>query len=309
MRKLTFFFRLNFIPALVLFLIGCANQNGIQHEKFAPYLAMTESWVINSETNGRQYQISVALPENYYTSDTSYNVLFAVDANMEFGTVVEAARNIAAMRSIENLVIVGIGYPVGLGWNNVMPQRSLDLTPSIDDEWLQSSNENNRKYNLPLYLGTGDAKGFLNFIAQELIPNIEDNYRVKKNGRGLFGHSFGGLFATYSLLQESSPFERYIIGSPSLWWDDGATFLQEKEFASNNKNLKAKVFFAVGGLEEVAPEDARFAMVSNLNKLQQILEGRNYEGVQLKSRIIEDEHHMSVISATVSHGIRYIYAQ
>ena len=43
------------------------------------------------------------------------------------------------------------------------------------------------------------GREFLQFIADELSPYIEKNYRARETGRVLAGHSFGGLFALYAL--------------------------------------------------------------------------------------------------------------
>lgn len=266
---------------------------------------------MHASYNGLNYQISVALPEDYHSHNNDYPVLFGLDANMEFGTLVETARNLNAMWMTEKIIIVGIGYDVQSSWNDVMPQRSLDLTPTQDEHWLHERNIANEKYGLPLYLGTGGAESFLKFIRHDLIPYIEKNYRVKKHGRAIFGHSFGGLFASYALFQEQPIFEKFIIGSPSLWWganheNEGAIFLQEESFSKTNAGLNAEVFLSVGALEE-SPEDARFQMISNVRKLEEILKSRHYKGLTLTTKIMEEEHHMSVIPSQINHGLRTIY--
>jgi predicted alpha/beta superfamily hydrolase len=62
-------------------------------------LADTQSRNLTSAATGRTYQISVSLPENYATFTETYPVLYAVDANTQFGTVVETARR---LRRFEN---------------------------------------------------------------------------------------------------------------------------------------------------------------------------------------------------------------
>jgi predicted alpha/beta superfamily hydrolase len=57
------------------------------------------------------------------------------------------------------------------------------------------------------------ADKFLDFIASELIPAIEKNYQVKT--RILFGHSFGGAFTVFSLLNKPECFDIFIASSPT----------------------------------------------------------------------------------------------
>jgi len=54
---------------------------------------------------------------------------------------------------------------------------------------------------------------FLNFIETELIPKFEANYQITR--RILFGHSFAGGFAIYSLINKPGLFDQYIASSPT----------------------------------------------------------------------------------------------
>ncbi|MCH8123900.1 MAG: hypothetical protein IH853_12360 [Bacteroidetes bacterium] len=84
----------------VVFLTGCqspapeadlaAIASGGQHP--SAYLEDVESRVLTSAITGRDYTISVALPLGYGDSTKTYPVLYAQDANGQFGTVVETAR-------------------------------------------------------------------------------------------------------------------------------------------------------------------------------------------------------------------------
>ncbi|MEN8374776.1 MAG: alpha/beta hydrolase-fold protein [Gemmatimonadota bacterium] len=268
---------------------------------YAGALADSRSRTITSEITGRTYEISVALPLGYETTEATYPVLYAVDANGELGTVVEAARLMRFDGIVPDLLIVGIGYPVGRFFD-ATPLRAVDLTPTEDPEFLRWWSEELPDF--PPLEGTGGAPGFLDFIRQELIPLVESEYRAESSGRALFGHSFGGLFALYALFQGEGTFERFIVGSPSLFWDDRATFDFEAAYAETHATLEADLFLAVGLLEALDGEE--YAMVSNVEDLATILEARNYEGLRLETMFFEDETHTSVIPPTVSRGLRVI---
>jgi len=55
----------------------------------------------------------------------------------------------------------------------------------------------------------------LAFIRDELVPSIEAKYNVSAGDRAWGGYSLGGLFGLYALLNDGSPFQRFLIGSPS----------------------------------------------------------------------------------------------
>ena len=57
------------------------------------------------------------------------------------------------------------------------------------------------------------ADKFLDFITSELIPVVEKDYKTKT--RVLFGHSFGGGFTIYSMINKPNYFNYYIASSPT----------------------------------------------------------------------------------------------
>jgi predicted alpha/beta superfamily hydrolase len=66
---------------------------------------------------------------------------------------------------------------------------------------------------------TGGAAWFKQVLEDEIIPFVNMSFRVTKE-KALFGHSYGGLFASYLLFQSTALFDHYIISSATLDWDD-----------------------------------------------------------------------------------------
>ncbi len=263
---------------LLLAALGCSSNQGATKteawEPFAGALAYTQSRNLTSEITGRTYQISVALPENYATSNETYPVLYAVDANEQFGTVVETARLLRLDETVPELVIVGIGYPVGW-FTNASELRAVDIC------------------------GRGNRAAFLDFIRQELIPLMESEFRANPAGRALYGHSCGGGFALHALLEGDGTFERFIAGSPGTQ----SILPLESAYAENHDSLRAQLFLSSGLLSEgFRPEN-----VPGLKEFVTILNSRNYKELKVKTAYFEDETHMSVIPATISRGLRSIY--
>jgi predicted alpha/beta superfamily hydrolase len=105
------------------------------------------------------------------------------------------------------------------------------------------------------------------------------------------------------------PGTRYIVGSPSIWWDGAVTFEHERAFAERSSDLPARVFMSVGSLEEPGPDaqSAAAKMVSNVREMDRILRDRKYAGLELTTHIFDDETHVSVIPATLSRGLRVVF--
>ena len=104
-------------------------------------------------------------------------------------------------------------------------------------------------------------------------------------------------------------FSRFIVGSPSLWFDRGKLFEMEAAYAEEHRTLPGRVFLSVGLLEN---DDVRGPlgigrMVSNVRDLASVFEARQYQGLEWTVVYFPDENHQSVLGPTVTRGLRYIY--
>lgn len=263
----------------------------------------TEVRMISSATVDHEFRITVALPYEYASSNETHPVFYVLDANGVFGLVTDTIRILQLSGELPELIVVGIGYPVD-DFRETLDLRARDYTPTENREWFDRDSE--RRPNA-VYLGTGGAVNFLRFIRAELMPMVQANYRVDPEDRAIGGGSFGGLFALYTLYHHPDTFKRYLIASPSIWWDDTITFTYEANYAANNSDLPAKIFMSVGLLEEAEDSDDSSRMVTNMQKLARTLRGRGYDSLELETCIFEDETHLSVIPAAISRGLRVIY--
>ncbi len=121
---------------------------------------------------------------------------------------------------IPELIVVGVSYPVA-GYRQTRHLRVVDYTPSsypLADSVLSDD--------LGVDVRSGGGPDFLQVLKDELLPFIDDNYRTTPD-RALAGHSLGALFVAYALFEDPSYFGRYLISSPSLWWNEGEMFARE----------------------------------------------------------------------------------
>ena len=92
----------------------------------------------------------------------------------------------------------------------------------------------------------------------------------------------------------------YLVGSPTVGWDNEIIFKREAAYAAAHENLSARVFISAGTEEPLN-------MLPNMLRWKGLLASRNYKGLQLQSHIFQDETHQSVIPVTFSRGLRYLY--
>lgn len=276
-------------------------------DSLSAFLQDVSSSVVRSSISGREYSISVALPHGYADSVKIYPVLYALDANGQFGTVVETARMLRYGEQIPQLVVVGIGYPYGGRQFDAEPHRIIDFFPVLEHGWIEELRDGWLEP-IPEY-DTGGAPEFLRFIAEELIPSIQAEYRVSPHDRAIYGHSGGGWFATYALFESPGLFQRAIVGSPSLWWGDNLMFELEEAYASSHSSLPARVFLSIGSDEPNIPfaDVDCICMTRNFDRFVEILTARSYEGLEWQAHVFAGENHQSVIPANVSRGLRFIY--
>jgi predicted alpha/beta superfamily hydrolase len=270
-------------------------------------LPHTEQHLILSKIVGDQFKISVALPRNYADTRENYPIVCLLDANIFFGLVTETAQLLQFGKEIPDCIIIGVGYPDD---DQHLGLRFRDLTPTPDEEGTReflARVSQDRKAPIQ-YWGSGEAKRFLAFLCQELIPYLHEQYRIDPEDSVLVGDSVGGLFALYTVFHQPEAFKRYVIGSPSIYHGDAITFDYEATYAKAHDDLPVTIFLAVGDLEAIT-EPGFAAMVSNVARLTEILTSRKYPGLKLTMHIFDNETHLSVIPATMSRGLRTVFEE
>jgi predicted alpha/beta superfamily hydrolase len=258
---------------------------------------------LHSDVIGQDFVIDVALP--YTPVDTPMPVVYVTDGNSMFPVVASAARLMQLGYELPPLIIVGIGYDTAAS-TEILALRTRDLTPTLDSAYVEQDSQGPMP--LPDGILPGGAAKFLDFIESEVKPFIAANYPAKTDDSTLLGDSLGGLFTLYALFNRTGDYQRYIAGSPSLWWDAEGLFNDEAAYAARADDLDAEVFISVGALEEDPANPEDFRMVTNTHRLANLLVDRAYPGLNLTTHEFEGETHLSVIPATLSRGLREVFA-
>jgi len=254
----------------------------------AATLPLTETQVIRSAVNGREYHIAVALPMRYHAAGadtTRYPVLYVLDGGAHLPMLASMFRFSNRGGRSGDVIMVGIGYYAPGTFTAPPPgqtsQRNIDYPPAPYPTADASDTS--------AAIRRADAAGFLRALREEIIPLIERRYRTSGE-RALEGHSLGGLFATYALLEDPDLFDRYAIMSAFYQWDGGSMFEREARFRASRQGLDKDVFFAVGGREGAAFIGGMWRMVAAL------CDGRaagNYRGLRIRAEVVPDEPHNS----------------
>jgi predicted alpha/beta superfamily hydrolase len=241
-------------------------------------------------------------------------VVYATDGNYGFGFAANANWMLLMGGEIPPTLTVGIGYPAGNDLELVTSRRMYDFSPNADEWQLKHLNDSP--------LASIEAKGggaplFIRFMTEELWPWIESNYNVTDD-RTYVGDSMGGLFGCYTMFNHPGFFKRYIIGSPWICWNNPLVFDYEEQYAATHDDLDAIVYIAAGGAEHVmspAFDPSATAIFdaadteAHTRRLGELLAGRNYPNLTLKTMIWPEETHFTVPYSLIPHGLRYVFSQ
>jgi len=149
----------------------------------------TRLHALSSRLVNQEYQSSVALPASDPAQPNArYPTVYLLDANWYFGLVTDITRIMARCETFPETLVVGIGYPLDEPLDDAFKQiwanRSRDLTPTVDHE-----EEREEQEYVQRPITAGGAPHFLQFIREELIPFIDNEYRTDGQQRTLVGHS------------------------------------------------------------------------------------------------------------------------
>ena len=239
----------------------------------------SEIRTLKSKDTGRDYDLYIQ-PTGDLKSGKKYPVLFVLDGQWDFKLLDSVYGGLHYDKFAPDMIIVGITYS---GENpNFDELRAMDYTPTPETR----------------HKGSGDAAKFLKFLKSDVIPFVEKNYNADPSKRILMGSSLGGLFTLYALFSEPNLFYGYVAASPAVSWDTDFSFRQEKQFVENRKDLAARLFISVGGIEDLTDPVKNF---------MQTLKSRNYSGLKLETRILEGERHAGNKPEAYNRGLRFIF--
>ena len=232
---------------------------------------------------GVDYEIAIWLPPSYATGQNNYPVVYDLDGTyFDFGSATSATFGLVLGREIPDVILVGIGNRIA-GFADCMRHRNRDYTPTPH----------------PDHPGEGGAPQFLEFLETELIPFIDANYRTDPTDRTLNGYHLAGTFTLYALLKRPALFQRYNAGSVYLGFVDRALFRYEAELAQARSSLPVK-------LAMVATEfDTEYR--PDMEVFWTLLRGRNYEGLELTTLILEGETPFSGGAPAYVRGLKAVF--
>jgi predicted alpha/beta superfamily hydrolase len=217
--------------------------------------------------------LNIYLPDGYNPKDTvKYPVVYLLDGSTDE----------------DFLNVVGLYYFNGFPWVNRTP-KSIIVGIANTDRKRDFTYPTSIKEDKASYPSTGGSSNFIWFIANELQPYIEKNYKTTTD-RTIIGESLGGLLATEILFKHTALFRQYIIISPSLWWDNGSIL---QDTLLNNIKQYTRVYIGIGK-EGLSPGKIPHVGEVDANILADKLKRLNYENLKIYFDYLSEENHATI---------------
>jgi predicted alpha/beta superfamily hydrolase len=265
------------VTALVL--ASCLFSICLAAQEIAP--PVPQKLTIHSNILNEDRVVWIRTPQNYEKTRGPFAVLYLADGPDHINLVASTMDFLVQGDRMPPLVIVGISNT----------DRTRDMTPSHADE----INPDGTVHADPT---SGGADRFVDFIQNELMPEIERRYRVAPY-KIFAGHSFGGLLAVHILITRPDMFQAYIAASPSLWWDNQRSLHQAQNFFAAHAELNKRFFFDLG--DEDPP------MRNPFDAMQKTLTDKPPKDFHWKSAVYPDENHGSSVLRGYYDGLREVF--
>ena len=253
-------------------LICCALEDALANEP----IVIGHETTIESEILGENRRLLIGEPHGYRAGSNHYPMILLLDGDANFHTVTGIVGSLVRGQAMPPTFVVGIPNTV----------RRRDLTPTTQ---VESERQ----------LAHGGAGKFLDFITQELVPWMNENYRVHPYTI-LVGHSLGGLFTASAMASAPSSFDAYVIVSPSLEWNEERTLEHAAETISSRASWPATVYVSIAN--EGGP------MLASTEKFVGLLDAHNPKDFVWGYDRVVDENHMTIPSMAVRAGLKLVFS-
>lgn len=194
-------------------------ETGSAHYRF-------ERFNVDAEHGQRHYRLDVAVPDAPAPA-AGYPVMYLLDGNNALAELRDDWLDELAAGSPPLLVMIG-----------------YDIDGTYDGE------QRTRDY-------TGlTSRAFLQTLESRIKPQVQGRYSVDLQRQMLWGHSFGGLFVLYALLETPTAFQTWYAASASLWYQP--TTFDDAMALSTFPADSPRVVRMVKGEREGSPPIAKF---------------------------------------------------
>ncbi|WP_165191441.1 alpha/beta hydrolase [Caulobacter soli] len=285
-------------------------------------LPNTHYFEIDSARAGARYAIWVTTPSGYDRDPSiRFPVVYQPDGNWAAPRTVPDLQYLPsdAINPIVPFIQVCVGY-AGDDVRNILAVRARDLLPPGEPvpDGLEAGLRQEVEQGLydrdgaELYLRNlrnPAADKFLVFLTDELHPLLAKKFRFKDERAGLFGYSYGGLFAAYAALQRSSLFYKIGAGSPGIQAQHSKIFdLYASEVKAAADHTGRSLHITLNEREITVASYYQPFVSAGTTAFIAMASQAPLRGLAISSRIMPEESHVSGQAASWYSYLRTFYS-
>jgi len=224
---------------------------------------------IHSDVLNEDRDILIYLPDDYTHSQRKYPVIYLLDGNYFFLPTAGMVEFLSKINNAPKMIVAAI----------VNTDRFRDFSPSP----------------------SGDAARFSSFLKNELIPYMNKNYRTESYNI-FMGHSMGGLFVIYTLLNEPQLFNAYFAMSPALHMNGRSEVSKADQVFNSQVSLKKFLFITYSNGDG---KNIR----SSTDEVVHILEEHAPQDLKWKFHFLPNDRHNTSPIRSVYNGLEFLFSQ
>jgi len=284
MKKLILVLLLS-MPGILIF----AQQTTIKKQDQRKPFVLGVIDEINSTQLGEKRILNIYLPEGYKESDTTkYPVIYLLDGSADEDFIHVSGliqfNSFSWINRVPKSIVVGIA--------TVDRKRDFTYPTTIEEQ----------KKTLPT---SGHSDRFIAFLEKELQPFMAKHYRAN-DSKTIIGQSLGGLLTTEILLKKPELFNKYVIISPSLWWDNGSLLKQSSDLLKEHFLPNTSIYIGVGK-EGLGPGSIPHVMEVDANLLAEKLKAGKSKHVNVYFDYLPAEDHATISHQAIFNALRILY--
>lgn len=254
------------------------SRDGIQEYQaaFIEDVTIGERIRMPSSSFGTERDVAIHLPDGYGDNEDRYPVLFVLGGDSYF--------------------VPFTGVTMYLASDGRMPEVIVVAVPIAD--WAGEFTYTQARDTAAFFASSGGADRLRRFLAHELIPYLDANYRTQPF-RILVGHSLGGLFAAETMTRYPGLFEVTIAISPSIFYNEGEWVDGLSAFLQDRISFTHHLYLSLANETRTAPY---------VERAVEELERHAPSGLTHYFQTFPDESHVSVAIPALFQGLKRVFS-
>ena len=239
---------------------------------------VSDSFVIESKIVNERRKINIWTPPNYNVVKDSFPIIYLLDGGVyeDYPHIIETISKLIEAKEMSPVIVVGI--------ENTQRRRDMTGNTSV-------------KSDMKIAPRIGGSGEFRSFIEKELIPEVNNRYRVTGK-KAILGESLAGLFVLETFFLQSTLFDYYIAMDPSLWWNEHHLVKNADNLLPESFLNEKKLWFAGSKTKTISKHTEKLAKTLKIKQIKKLEWDYSYQ---------PKEEHGTIYKATKIQALTWVF--